>query len=56
MSSRLELPCDLDLAHQTAFTEPRIRVNTDPLDAEALGFDESAAWDAAAADAKRRFG
>ena len=56
MSSRLELPCDLELAHQTAFTEPRIRVNTDPLDAEALGFDESAAWDAAAADAKRRFG
>ena len=56
MSTRLDKPCDLNLAHQTEFTEPRIRVNTDPLDAEALGFDESAAWDAAAADYRSRLG
>lgn len=56
MSARLGKPCELKLAHQSAFTEPRIRVNTDPLDAEALGFDESAAWDQAAEDYRSRLG
>ncbi|BAM02556.1 NAD-dependent epimerase/dehydratase family protein [Phycisphaera mikurensis] len=56
MSGRLGKPCVLNLADQTAFSEPRIRVNTDPLDEAALGFDEAAAWDEAAADYLRRLG
>ena len=54
MRGRLGKPCVLTLAHQTEFTEPRIRVNTKPLDEAALGFDEAAAWDAAAADYQDR--
>lgn len=46
MRSRLDLPCELELKRQTEFTEPRIRINTDPLDAAQLGWDEQAAWDA----------
>jgi nucleoside-diphosphate-sugar epimerase len=42
---RLNLPCEIELKKQTAFPEPRVRINTDVLDADALGWDESAAWD-----------
>jgi nucleoside-diphosphate-sugar epimerase len=45
MRSRLDLPCPVQLAVQTEFPEPRVRVNTDRLDAAALGWDESRAWD-----------
>ncbi|MEM7202201.1 MAG: NAD(P)-dependent oxidoreductase [Planctomycetota bacterium] len=45
MRPRLGLPCELELAHQTEFPEPRLRTNTDILDAGDLGFDEAAAWD-----------
>lgn len=45
MDARLGLNCAVALADQTEFNEPRIRINTDPLDAAALGFDESKAWD-----------
>ena len=45
MRWRLELPCELELKTQTEFTEPRIRVNTDPPDAQRLGWDEARAWD-----------
>jgi nucleoside-diphosphate-sugar epimerase len=45
MRGRLGLPCEVTLAHQTEFSEPRIRVNTDMLDADALGWNEAAAWD-----------
>lgn len=45
MRSRLELPCAVELANQTSFPEPRVRINTDVLDAAALGWDEAAAWD-----------
>ena len=45
MQSRLDMPCQVDLAHQTEFSEPRIRVNTDALDATALDWDETTAWD-----------
>jgi nucleoside-diphosphate-sugar epimerase len=48
MRPRLDLPCAVELKVQTDFPEPRVRVNTDPLDAAALGWDESAAWDAMA--------
>jgi hypothetical protein len=45
MRARLGLPCAFELAEQTEFSEPRIRINTDPLDARALGLDEASAWD-----------
>lgn len=45
MESRLDMPCPVDLANQTEFTEPKIRINTEPLDAKALGWNEATAWD-----------
>jgi UDP-glucose 4-epimerase len=48
MGPRLGIECPLVLAHQTEFAEPRIRINTDPVDTLALGWDETAAWDALA--------
>lgn len=45
MRSRLNLPCQVELKRQTTFPEPRVRINTDVLDAGAMGWDESAAWD-----------
>ena len=49
MRPRLGLPCALELAAQTEFAEPRMRVNTDVIDAAALGWSEPAAWDELAA-------
>ena len=49
MRPRLKLPCAVDLAEQRDFPEPRERVNTDPVDAKALGTSEAAAWDEMAA-------
>lgn len=49
MSTRLDLPCPVDLANQTEFTEPRIRINTDPLDVASFDWNESTAWDEVAA-------
>ena len=43
--TRLGLRCDLELGQQTAFPEPVVRINTDLLDPEALGFSEAQAWD-----------
>ena len=40
-----ELPCPVELKKQVDFPEPRVRINTDPVDADAVGWDESAAWD-----------
>jgi UDP-glucose 4-epimerase len=45
MRPRLGLPCLVELKKQVEFPEPRIRINTDPADADGLGWDESAAWD-----------
>jgi nucleoside-diphosphate-sugar epimerase len=45
MRPRLELPCPVDLKKQVDFPEPRVRINTDLPDADALSWDESAAWD-----------
>ena len=39
------IPCPVELKKQVEFTEPHIRINTDPLDIDALGWDESIAWD-----------
>lgn len=45
MRPRLGLPCPVVLKTQTEFPEPRVRINTDIPDSEAVGWDESAAWD-----------
>ncbi len=45
IESRLDMPCPIDLAVQTEFNEPKIRINTEPLDADSLAWNEIAAWD-----------
>jgi UDP-glucose 4-epimerase len=45
MRPRLGLPCRVELKKQVDFPEPRVRINTEPVDADAVGWDESAAWD-----------
>ncbi len=45
MQERLDMPCPVDLANQTEFAEPKIRINTEPLSAEVLDWDETTAWD-----------
>lgn len=49
MRTRLNLPCNVELAVQKDFPEPRVRVNTDAVDCAALGWDQSRAWDDMAA-------
>lgn len=48
MAPRLGIECPVELANQTEFPEPRIRINTDDASRYALDWDESAAWDALA--------
>jgi len=48
MRPRLRLACELELKRQVDFQEPRVRINTDPLDAQDYDWDEAAAWDALA--------
>lgn len=50
MRPRLHVPCALRLATQTDWSEPRVRINTDVLDPQRLGWDESRAWDELAED------
>ncbi len=45
IGSRLKISCEVDLQKQKEFPEPKVRINTDLLDAEALGWNESKAWD-----------
>jgi len=45
MRSRISLDCEVALNEQLEFTEPRIRVNCDPVDYENLDWSEKAAWD-----------
>jgi UDP-glucose 4-epimerase len=45
MRPRLGLPCPVELKKQVDFPEPRVRINTDPAEADVPGWDESAAWD-----------
>ena len=44
-AERLGLPCQLEFGTQFYFAEPLVRINTDLLDAGALGWDEAQAWD-----------
>lgn len=48
MAARLGIPCKVDLKQQMDFQEPMIRINTNPLDAKALDWNEKQAWDEAA--------
>jgi UDP-glucose 4-epimerase len=45
MRPRLGLLCPVELKTQVDFPEPRVRINTDIPDVQALGWSESAAWD-----------
>jgi nucleoside-diphosphate-sugar epimerase len=47
MRARLNLPCEVILKEQTEFTEPRMRLNTDPV--ADSSWSESKAWDEVAA-------
>ncbi len=54
MQQRLGLSCELELAQQCDFDEPRIRINTDVLDEQQLKWSEPSAWDEFAAYYERR--
>jgi UDP-glucose 4-epimerase len=45
VETRLGRPCRLELGAQSEFPEPPVRINTDLLDAEQLGWIEAQAWD-----------
>lgn len=45
MQTRLNLPCNFTLGIQNQFPEPKVRLNTDLLDTDALGWKEEKAWD-----------
>lgn len=45
MRSRLQLRCELECAPQTEFSEPFMRVNTDPAVLYVTDWDEAKAWD-----------
>lgn len=45
LRARLGVRCDVELAAQAEFPEPRVRINLDAPDAAALGWSERAAWD-----------
>jgi nucleoside-diphosphate-sugar epimerase len=45
VAARLDLPCQLELGRQTEFPEPPVRINTDLLDGNTLGWSEAQAWD-----------
>jgi len=45
MRERLGLACNVELKQQSDFQEPRVRINTDPVDGGSLGWDEERAWD-----------
>ena len=49
LGARLGVATPIDFAEQTEFPEPAVRINTDIPDTAALGWSESAAWDAMAA-------
>ena len=42
---RVNLACDVELLPQREFTEPLMRVNTQPAAFYAKGWDETIAWD-----------
>ena len=49
MRARLGLACEVRLAEQRDFSEPRVRLNPDTPDIKALGWSEEKSWDDVAA-------
>lgn len=49
MRKRLNLPCEFTVAQQTEFTEPKERLNLDPINPDELDWNEKQAWDELAA-------
>lgn len=49
MRVRMGWECGLELATQIQFDEPRVRINTAPVDGAAIGWSETLAWDQFAA-------
>jgi UDP-glucose 4-epimerase len=45
MQPRLNRPCPVEFKKQVDFQEPRVRINTDSLAPDLLGWDEPKAWD-----------
>jgi hypothetical protein len=45
MSQWVAKPCPVTIGVQTDFSEPMVRINTDPLDPSRLGWNEVEAWD-----------
>ena len=56
MRRRTRWECRLECAAQTEFSEPLVRMNTEPVDGTALGWSESAAWDELAEYYERALG
>ncbi|NGX57761.1 MAG: hypothetical protein K940chlam3_00655 [Chlamydiae bacterium] len=44
MTAYLQIPCEFSVYPQTEFSEPKVRVNTNPVDAEQFDWDEERAW------------
>lgn len=55
MRPRLGLPCLVELKKQIDFPEPRVRINTDVVNADTLGWDESTAWNDIARYYRRKY-
>jgi UDP-glucose 4-epimerase len=55
MGARLAISPELELADQTDFEEPQVRINTDLVRGASFGWDERAAWDDLAGYYARRF-
>jgi len=49
MRKHLSLPCALKLNQQKEFPEPKVRINTNPIDPQSLHWNENAFWDTLAA-------
>lgn len=49
MRPRVGLPCEVALRQQSDFQEPRVRINVDVVDGQAVGWNEGRAWDEIAA-------
>lgn len=45
MRGRFNMPCEIELGTQTEFEEPKMRINTDFVNAEQFGWNEEKAWD-----------
>jgi UDP-glucose 4-epimerase len=56
MRSRLKLACAVSFEEQRDFPEPKVRINTDLLNPEELGWMENEAWDELASYYRKNFG